>query len=343
MKTQFAPLTVRFLKTALIEAGASLSVITLLEDIYNEEQRHFHTCNHINLMFEELSDFIKRNPDELNAYEITVLSLAIGFHDSVYIPWRNDNEENSAELMNRHLDCLEATRLIIGSKEHEDTDKLSKIFNYFDTKGLRENSLGELIKVENQIFKEYNFAKMEDYINHRCMFLAKFNIGLKKHNDDIPKLIEYIKNRQYNIAIYPGSFNPFTMGHLDVTKNAEAMFDKVILVQGVNASKDNPAFGNLKSLETLKSRECIQYDGNIINDIIAKGPLSIYNPVLIRGIRNATDLAYEENYIAFCKEIHPELRHCFIQCDKKYSHISSSALRDLYTVSPELYNKYIVR
>ena len=128
------------------------------------------------------------------------------------------------------------------------------------------------------------------------------------------------------------------------------LFYQHSIVKGQNPDKKD-SFGNIHAIRELQKREILEIHGNIIEHMFGNGRYGSiyakYNPVLIRGVRNSSDLLYEENYIRFCKEIHPELRTCIILCDHEYSHISSSSLRGLSQLkdgkSENIYEKYVVK
>ncbi len=109
-----------------------------------------------------------------------------------------------------------------------------------------------------------------------------------------------------NIGFYSGSFDPFTNGHLHIVKTASSIFDKVIIGIGVNHQKKRRYDSNLikeaieKSLkrENLKNVEVVTYD------MLTVDIASTYHAnFLIRGLRNDTDYAYEENLSQINEEI----------------------------------------
>lgn len=340
MKTQFKSIVCTYANNALDKINCDLSVYYDIEPFYKcESHRHFHTTKHINDMFIELQHLHEK--ENFKEDEFNTLVIAILFHDIIYKPWRTDNEEESAKFLKENADdCKivnDAIEIILGSKKHDaHPNSLAGIFNRLDESIMYSTNIAELIEYEHQIFKEYQFTDLDIYIEKRCEFLSKY----VERNPTIKFLIDYVRNRKYSIAIYPGSFNPFHAGHADILIRAEEMFDKVIIVKGRNPNKP---YVPMQKLEFLESRQVIEYDKNIIKYFMADGPLAKYNPVLIRGLRNSSDLLYEENYITFCKELHPNLSYCFLLCSKEYSHISSSAIRELENTAPELYEKYIVK
>ncbi len=108
------------------------------------------------------------------------------------------------------------------------------------------------------------------------------------------------------IGFYPGSFDPFTNGHLHVVKTAAKLFDKVIIGIGINSQKKR-RFSNVlmktaieKTLETenLKNVEVVLY-----NNLSVSAALENNANFLIRGLRNDMDYSYEENLAQINEEI----------------------------------------
>ncbi len=131
-------------------------------------------------------------------------------------------------------------------------------------------------------------------------------------------------------AIYPGSFDPITKGHLDVLKRAASIFDKVILVVSVNVNKKSfiPLEDKLmlikESCKDLKNVEIDSFDGLTIE--YAKKQNA---NVLIRGLRAVSDFEYEMQLSqannALCNDIHT----VFLITKPKYNFISSGTVREV--------------
>ncbi len=149
------------------------------------------------------------------------------------------------------------------------------------------------------------------------------------------------------IGVYAGSFRPFTVGHANILHQALQTFDEVIIAVGKNPEKVDTYPGGEFPFPVnnpiLKTAHVVFYDG-LLSDFLNKvdtegdGDNDIY---LVRGLRNGADLQYEQNQIQFLKEMYAGLRVVFFICDKKFEHVSSTAVRALKKVSPTEYLKYV--
>ena len=143
------------------------------------------------------------------------------------------------------------------------------------------------------------------------------------------------------IGIYAGSFDPFTVGHLDIANQAKQMFDSVIIARGQNPNK--PAHLNKLPEATLINLGFgVSTYESLLPDYI-KAWERTHDTTLIRGLRSGYDLNEEQNLLAFLREMHPTIKVAYLLCNSKYQHISSSALRGIKQFSEEEYKKYIVK
>ena len=131
-------------------------------------------------------------------------------------------------------------------------------------------------------------------------------------------------------AIFPGSFDPFTLGHLDVLKSALQLFDKVIVAVGYNSGK-NGFFPPEIRVEIIKQAiaglehvEVCAYEGMTISFAHAKGASCI-----IRGLRTTTDFELESVIAQANKKMAPDIQSIFIPSSHEYSFISSTVVRDV--------------
>ncbi len=134
-----------------------------------------------------------------------------------------------------------------------------------------------------------------------------------------------------NIALFPGSFDPFTKGHMDIVLRGTALFDELVIGVGINAAKQRyfPVdFMIAKIEEAFKEYpqvKVIAYEG--LTAVFAK---KINARFLIRGLRNTTDFEYENTISQVNKQQWKALETVFLITDPNHAYISSSIVRDLH-------------
>jgi cytidyltransferase-like protein len=188
---------------------------------YYEPHRYYHNIDHLNLIL----DFFQKN--NTNDEELFIAGL---FHDIIYNPKRDDNEERSAKLFDKHAKVHPMKQtiidLILSTKNHEHNNPLNTIdMEYLSTK-----DDDRISNIELKIFKEYQFYNVGDFVKGRRTFLA---------NNAIDSYYQKARMSKYNIAVYAGSFNPIHIGHQSVIEQAEQIFDKVIIAIGTNPEKES--------------------------------------------------------------------------------------------------------
>ena len=131
-------------------------------------------------------------------------------------------------------------------------------------------------------------------------------------------------------VLFPGSFDPFTAGHLNILKRALTMFDNVVVAVGINQDKRG-FFDMEKRLDiirqatsTLDGVSIIQYDNLTIDTCRALGIRHI-----VRGVRNMIDFETERSIADANRRLAPEIETIIIPTAQEYAHISSSAVRDI--------------
>lgn len=318
---------------------------------YSEPHRFFHTMEHITRLINEILKL------DLSDKERDILILTAIFHDIIYNPQRHDNEDESALLLKDKTsfpwneDIEHVYRIILTTKTHEKTgDRLTDIFLDLDMSTLTDTTFVEMLQYERKVFKEYQFVDYKTYKEERVKFLLKTldqPYG-KKNEQNIKLLADWVKNSTINCGVYAGSFNKFHLGHLNILKKSQKVFDKVILAIGVNPDKAsdpnyiNTLKNNVVSLKEKLNIEVCFYDGLLTDFIQKKQDDDGINITLIRGLRDGFDLSYENRQIQFMKDIYPELSVIYIQSDRELDHISSSSIRYLEKYDPELAKKYLV-
>jgi predicted metal-dependent HD superfamily phosphohydrolase len=167
-------------------------VNTLLA-MWNESHRHYHNLDHLN----DLINQINENKSKYSQKEYEKLIIASLFHDCVYDPMKNDNEEKSAEFFESCVvdksdrDMLEIKQIILDTKTHQATIPLSEKFNKLDM-SIVECDFDKLLKWEIGIkeeFKEYG----EKYKDGRLKFLESLLDKYPQNTENLLKLIDWIK------------------------------------------------------------------------------------------------------------------------------------------------------
>lgn len=133
------------------------------------------------------------------------------------------------------------------------------------------------------------------------------------------------------IALFPGSFDPFTNGHLNTVERASKLFDEVVVGIFTNTTKKplfSPEEKRVLAAESVSHIENIrvvtQSEGLTIN--IAK---ELGANFLIRGVRNGQDYEYEKNIAFMNKQMDPEIETVFLLADESFSNISSSMIKEI--------------
>lgn len=146
------------------------------------------------------------------------------------------------------------------------------------------------------------------------------------------------------IAIYPGSFDPITLGHLDIIRRAALCFDKVFVCVMDNCDKKSHMFPAEKRLEML--RRSVEERPNVEAELY-RGLLADYarekgGHVIVKGLRNATDFDLEYQMAAINRGIWAELETVFLPASVEYQHFSSTMVREMIRYRQPL-EKYVPR
>lgn len=129
-------------------------------------------------------------------------------------------------------------------------------------------------------------------------------------------------------AIYAGAFDPITKGHLDIVERASRLFDKLIVVVGLNVSK-TPLFSAYERVEMIK--EATAHLKNIEVDSNSKLTVEYAKEkgaqVLVRGVRAFQDFEYELQMAIMNRRLDPEIETVFLMPKNEYSFITSSLIK----------------
>lgn len=133
-----------------------------------------------------------------------------------------------------------------------------------------------------------------------------------------------------NIAVFPGSFDPFTFAHKDLVDRSLSLFDKVYIAVGVNATKQGmmPYEDRKKAIQTLYTNE-----GRVVVDLFSGLTVDYCKKVgarfILRGLRNTKDLEYEDAIAQNNLILAPEIETYFLLSRSGTGHISSTIVRDI--------------
>jgi pantetheine-phosphate adenylyltransferase len=134
------------------------------------------------------------------------------------------------------------------------------------------------------------------------------------------------------IALFPGSFDPFTRGHEDIVLRGLQLFDEIIIALGYNAQKSaryfeinmmvdriNSAFKNYPNIKVVT-----------FSELTAEFARKNGARFLLRGLRNTTDFEYENSISQVNRQLYPELESVFLITTPKLAWISSSIVREVH-------------
>ena len=145
-----------------------------------------------------------------------------------------------------------------------------------------------------------------------------------------------------NIAIYPGSFDPITLGHLDIIRRAAACFDKVYVCVMVNCEKKQPMFTPERRLELIRHSvahisnvEVENWSGLLADYVRAKNA-----HILVKGVRNCADFELENQMARINQGICPGLETLLLPASAEFEHFSSTMVREMIRYHQPL-EKYV--
>lgn len=131
-------------------------------------------------------------------------------------------------------------------------------------------------------------------------------------------------------AIYPGSFDPITLGHLDVAERAAKLFDRLIIAVAHNAEK-KPLFTAEERMELIAQSlgskanvEIVKFEGLLVDFAHKAGAGAV-----VRGLRAVTDFEYEFQMALMNKTLSPELETVFMASKEAFTYVSSRVIKEV--------------
>lgn len=139
-------------------------------------------------------------------------------------------------------------------------------------------------------------------------------------------------------AICPGSFDPITLGHVDIIYRAAEIFDEVVVCVMHNAAKKSPMFTleeklsmARRAVEGYKNVRVDSYDG-LLTEYVRR----FEKPVVVKGLRAASDFDYEFQMNMINKCLNPAVETMFLTASERYTFLSSSIVREVAQYGAEL-------
>jgi len=135
---------------------------------------------------------------------------------------------------------------------------------------------------------------------------------------------------EHRIAVYPGSFDPVTFGHLDIIRRAAKQFDRLIVAVLNNTSK-SPLFTveERKGLLLEVTKDLPNVEIGSFRDLLVRYMRSQQAQVIVRGIRSVTDFEYELQMASTNRQLDEGIETIFMMTNPKYSYLSSSIVKEI--------------
>ena len=139
-------------------------------------------------------------------------------------------------------------------------------------------------------------------------------------------------------ALYPGSFDPFSMGHLDVANRAAAIFDDLLIAIYSSPAMKKPMFTTeervalaRQSIEHLTNAEVVPFDGLVVEFARKSGA-----GVIVRGLRTAADFEYEYEMAFMNKQLAPDIELVCLMTSLQYQFVSASLLKEVAALNGDI-------
>lgn len=139
-------------------------------------------------------------------------------------------------------------------------------------------------------------------------------------------------------AIYPGSFDPVTLGHLDIIKRAAAIFDELVVCVSVNSAKPSGLFSPEERVELLRkvTEDLTNVRVDCSRELVADYAKRNRSRVLVKGLRAVSDYEAEIQMAMVNAKLNPKLDTVFLYTRPKYSYLSSTIVKELARYGADL-------
>ena len=139
------------------------------------------------------------------------------------------------------------------------------------------------------------------------------------------------------VAIYPGSFDPLTNGHLDIINRAASIFDELVIAVAINDQKETLFTSNERvniiseAIAGIDNVRVESFEGLLVEYAKANNI-----PTIIRGLRTLSDFEYEFRMAIMNRNLDDSIETVFLMTDEKYGHISSSFVKEIYNLNGDV-------
>src|SRR3954454_16567861 len=135
-----------------------------------------------------------------------------------------------------------------------------------------------------------------------------------------------------HVALFPGSFDPFTKGHEDIVLRGLALFDQIIIAIGYNSSKDKRYFKIEVMVEKIREtfKQFPQISVITYSELTAELARKHNATFLLRGLRNTTDFEYENSIAQVNRQLNADLESVFLITSPAFAAINSSIIREVH-------------
>ena len=132
------------------------------------------------------------------------------------------------------------------------------------------------------------------------------------------------------ICLFPGTFDPVTLGHVDIIKRAIPLFDKIIVAVGINASK-TPMFSPEQRMQWIQEifRDVPSIEGAVYEGLTIDFCNKVGARFILRGIRYVSDFEYEKTIADANRTMDPSIETIFLTGEPKYTSVASTIVRDI--------------
>ena len=140
------------------------------------------------------------------------------------------------------------------------------------------------------------------------------------------------------IAIYPGSFDPITTGHLNIIERASKIFDRLIVCAMVNAGKRSPMFTHEERVEFIQrvTKHLPNVEVDSSRELLADYARSKGDCVIVKGLRAGSDFENEFQMALINRKLNPDLDTVFLTAEHQFTYLSSSTVKELGSYGVDL-------